>query len=223
MPSVKKLRRILLSLPPEPVSAYLHLFGALLAILGLVLLVVKASYEGNAWHVVSYSIYGASMILLYTASTLYHIIPTSEKIRERLNKFDHSMIFFFIAGTYTPICLVPLRGAWGWSLFGVVWGLAIAGVIFSLFWKNPPRWLYLSNYIALGWIFLIAIHPIFKSISATGFVYLALGGLVYSVGAIIYGLKKPNSCPHFGSHEVWHVFVMVGSFFHFFTIWGLLG
>jgi hemolysin III len=218
---IKRLRDFSLSWPPEPLSAYTHFLGTVLAIIGFIFLIIKGAHHGSAWHVVSFSIYGATMILLYAASTVYHFVPSSPKIRRILQKVDHSMIFVFIAGSYTPICLVPLRGAWGWSLFGVVWAIAIAGVFFRLFWLDAPRWLYLSTYLLLGWLCIVAIYPIINAVSPAGFVFLAAGGLSYTLGAVFYGLKWPNFSKHFGFHELWHVFVMLGSGFHFLLVWSL--
>ncbi len=203
----------------EPVSGFTHLFGALLSIGGLSTLVTFAALHATAWHVVSFSIYGATMILLYTSSTLYHMLPLSEKGTRIFKRLDHIMIFMLIAGTYTPFCLVPLRGGWGWSIFGVVWGMAIIGLFMKLFWINAPRWASTSIYLAMGWVCIIAIYPLIKSIPLGCLFWMVLGGVFYSVGAVIYGLKRPNPWPNiFGFHEIWHIFVLAGSFSHFWAI-----
>jgi hemolysin III len=203
----------------EPFSGLSHLVGALLSVAGLSLLVTYAALEASAWHVVSFSIYGSSMIMLYTSSALYHLLPISDRAKRKLRVLDHIMIFMLIAGTYTPICLVPLRGVWGWSLFGAVWGTALAGILMRVFWMDAPRWLYTSIYVAMGWMALAAIYPIIKGIPLGGLIWLAAGGLFYSVGAVIYGLKRPDPLPgKFGFHEIWHLFVLAGSFCHFWMM-----
>lgn len=203
----------------DPISGLTHFIGALLSIAGLVLLVVFAAIRGTAWHVVSFSIFGASLILLYSASTLYHWLPLKPENREILRKIDHMMIYVLIAGTYTPICLVPIRGAWGWSLFGSIWGLAVLGIIMKVFWMNAPRWLYTSFYVLMGWLAAIAFYPLVQAISWRGVFWLVAGGVLYSIGALIYGLKKPSFTPSFGFHELFHLFVMAGSISHFILMW----
>ncbi|OGQ58062.1 MAG: hemolysin [Deltaproteobacteria bacterium RIFCSPLOWO2_02_FULL_50_16] len=204
----------------EPVNGLTHLAGVLLAIIGLVVLVVSATRYGNAWHVVSFSIFGSSMILLYASSTLYHLLPLSPKGVALLRRIDHIMIFFLIAGTYTPFCLVPLRGAWGWSLFGTVWGIALAGFLIKIFWMHAPRWLSTAIYLIMGWIAVVAIYPMILSMPLGGLLWLVAGGLTYTLGAIIYGLKWPNPCPRvFGYHALWHLFVLGGTFCHFWSIY----
>jgi len=202
----------------DPVSGFSHLAGAFLAVAALTVLVTISAYHATAWHVVSFSIYGSSMILLYLASAAYHIFPLGEKGTRLLKRLDHVMIFMMIAGTYTPFCLVPLRGYWGWSIFGVIWGLAVIGIFFKLFFIYAPRWLSTSIYVFMGWISVIAIYPIAKNVPVGGVVWLALGGLFYTIGAVIYALKRPNPFKHFGFHEIWHLFVLAGSFCHFMTM-----
>lgn len=203
----------------DPVSGLTHFIGALMSIAGLVLLVVFAAIKATAWHVVSFSIFGASLILLYSASTLYHWLPLKPRAREVLRTIDHMMIYVLIAGTYTPICLVAIRGGWGWSLFGSIWGLAILGIVLKAFWMDAPRWLYTSFYVFMGWLAAIAFYPLIQAVSWRGLFWLVTGGLLYSVGAVIYGLKKPNISPHFGFHEIFHLFVMAGSISHFILMW----
>lgn len=202
----------------DPVSGFSHLFGAMLSIAALAVLVTLSAYNATVWHVVSFSIYGASMILLYLASAAYHIFNLGEKGTRILKKVDHTMIFMMIAGTYTPFCLIPLRGGWGWSIFGVVWGLAILGIFFKLFFIYAPRWLSTAIYIVMGWISIIAIYPIVMNIPAGGVAWLVGGGLMYTVGAVIYAKKKPNFSKNFGFHELWHFFVLGGSFCHFMVM-----
>lgn len=203
----------------DPFSGFSHLLGALLSIAGLSVLVTLAAFRATEWHVVSFSIYGASMTLLYFSSAFYHLLPLSEKGERLLKRIDHIMIYMLIAGTYTPFCLVPLRGGWGWSIFGVVWGLAFMGIFFKIFFINAPRWISTAIYLFMGWICIIAIYPMIKTIPAGGMLWLAAGGLFYSVGAVIYALKKPDPWPNvFGFHDIWHLFVMAGSFCHFMTM-----
>src|SRR5512136_201652 len=136
----------------DPMSGLTHCIGALLAFVGLIVLVIKASSPLKPWHLTTYCIFGIGMILLYTASTLYHWLPLSHDGTARLRKLDHMMIFVLIAATYTPICLVPLRGAWGWSIFGTVWAVALMGIVFKIFWIHAPRWLTSLIYVCMGWI-----------------------------------------------------------------------
>lgn len=202
----------------DPVSGISHLIGAFLSIAALTVLVVLSAYYATAWHVVSFSIYGASMTLLYLASAAYHIFNLGEKGTRRLKKVDHVMIFMMIAGTYTPFCLIPLRGGWGWSIFGVVWGMAVLGIFFKLFFIHAPRVISTVIYIIMGWISVVAIYPIVKNIPTGGVIWLVAGGLFYTVGAVVYATKKPNFSKHVGFHEIWHFFVLAGSFCHFMTM-----
>ena len=182
------------------------------SIAGLVLLVIRAVLYGDVWQVVSFSIYGTSLILLYLASTMYHGFR-SKRIKEILRIFDHSAIYLLIAGTYTPFLLVTLRGAWGWSLFGVIWGLALFGILFKLIFG--PRYEIVSTafYILMGWVVIIAIKPLIAALPAAGLFWLIAGGLAYTGGVVFYAWEK---LPY--NHAIWHAFVLAGSFFHFFAI-----
>ncbi len=207
----------------DPVSCLSHLVGVLLAIAGLVLMLVRTDDDMNAMHYVAFSIFGTSMILLYLASTLYHWFDLSHKNTQIFRRIDHIMIFVLIAGTYTPICLIPLNGGWGWAIFGCAWGLAVAGTIFKLFWLTAPRKLYTFIYLFMGWIIIIAIWPLWNAISLPAFCWLVGGGLSYSIGAAIYGLKRPDPWPKFfGFHEVFHLFILVGTFCQFWMIYRYL-
>ncbi len=200
----------------EPVSGITHLIGAILSIVGLVLMIYYAISKGTVWHIVSFSIFGGSMILLYTASTLYHLLSISDKGIRVFRKIDHMMIFILIAGTYTPICLIPLRGGWGYSMLAIIWGIALAGIIMKFFWFDAPRWLYTIFYLIMGWLVVIALWPMAKTIPFSGVMWMVAGGLFYTVGAIIYGTKWPKlKFKLFGFHEIFHLFVMFGSFCHF--------
>jgi hemolysin III len=173
---------------------------------------VFASQHGDAWHVTSCSIYGATLIMLSTASTLYHGV-TQPKIKQVLRRIDHAAIFLLIAGTYTPFTLVNLRGGWGWTLFGLVWGLAIVGVVLETVIEKRIKWLSISLYLGLGWLVLIAVRPLLDSVATGGLVLLLAGGLCYSLGVIFYVWKRLAY-----HHAVWHLFVMAGSVLHFFSI-----
>lgn len=208
----------------DPVSGYSHLFGFILSIAALVLLIVfSAKYGEGAWDVVSFTIFGVGMILLYLFSSLYHLLNLSEGPTKVFKKFDHIMIYILIACCYTPVCLGPLRGPWGWSIFGVIWLLAILGTIFSAIWINTPRWLSTGIYLFMGWIVIIAAYPIittFKSLNALNSLWwLVACGIFYTIGAIIYALKKPNfKNKYFGFHELFHLFILFGSFCYFWFI-----
>ncbi len=200
------------SVGEEIAHAVSHGIGALLSIAGLAVLVAFASLYGNAWHITSSSIYGATLILLYTASTLYHGIPYPS-VKRVLQRIDHAAIFLLIAGTYTPFTLVNLRGEWGWTLFGLVWGFAILGVLLETMVKRRIKWLSLTLYLGLGWLVVVAIEPLVEAVETGGLVLLLAGGLCYSLGVIFYVWKRLAY-----HHAVWHLFVMAGSLLHFFSI-----
>jgi hemolysin III len=198
----------------EPFSCYSHLVGVLLAISGLVVLLALS--RDDPWRIVGFSIYGASLILLYLASTIYHWLLLPIPQRRWLNRIDHVAIFLLIAGTYTPVCLVTLRGGWGWSVFGVVWGVAFGGAILKLCFRSLPRWVSASIYVAMGWIVVVAIVPLVRAFPAPALLWLLAGGLLYTTGALIYAMRRPNPFPRvFGFHEIFHLFVLGGSVSHF--------
>ncbi len=204
-------------------SGLTHFIAALAAIAGLVLLIIKSGHPVRPWYLVSFIIFGAGMILLYSASALYHWLPLSDQRILLLKKIDHIMIFILIAATYTPICLIPLRGPWGWSLFGSIWGMTIMGIFMKLFWINAPRRLATLIYVVMGWLAMVAIWPLFKSVQIEAFWGILTGGLFYTIGAVIYATKKPDPVPgFFGFHEIFHVFVMLGSFSHFWVMYKYL-
>ncbi|MGI6585585.1 MAG: PAQR family membrane homeostasis protein TrhA [Lutisporaceae bacterium] len=206
----------------DPFSGFSHLAGAVLSVAGLCLLVRYALENGTVWHIVSFSIFGTSLILLYTASSLYHLLTVSEKGTKILRKIDHIMIYVLIAGTYTPVCLIPLRGGWGWSLLISIWSIAMTGIILKVLWFNVPRRLYTLFYLLMGWLIVIAFIPLVKSMPAAAIFWLAAGGLLYTAGAIIYGTKWPKlKLKGFGFHEVFHIFVLYGSFCHFWMMFYL--
>ena len=201
------------------VSGIIHIFGAVLAVAALVLLVVFAAIKATVWHVVSFSIFGSTLIILYLMSSLYHMFPEGSRVQKIFRYFDHMAIYLLIAGTYTPICLVSLRGAWGWSIFGVIWGLAILGIIWKAVAFGQSRKISTILYIIMGWVVVIAFYPMVKSMPIGEIFWLVLGGILYSIGGIIYGLKKPEfNIPWFGFHEVFHIFIILGSFAHFWMM-----
>lgn len=206
----------------RPWSAITHGIGAALAVAGTVLLSVRSALRQLGPWASAFSIYGASMILLYTASTLYHCLNTSVRGRLALRKWDHCSIYLLIAGTYTPLCLMPLRtvGAWGWTLFGVIWGLAIAGIVMTMFWVNSPRWVTSGVYLFMGWLAVIALYPLWTVLGGAGLFWLLLGGVLYTVGGVSYALKWPGrDNPRFGCHEIFHVFILLGSIAHFMLMY----
>ncbi len=189
-----------------------HGLGLALSIPALVLLIVFSSLYKDAWHIVSFSIYGATLVLLYGASTFFHASKPGPT-RLKLNVIDHSSIFFLIAGTYTPFLLVTLRGPWGWSLFGVIWGIAISGAILKIFFTGRYDKTSTALYVLMGWLIIIAIKPLYENLSAEGLFWLAAGGVSYSVGAVFYLLNK---LPY--NHPIFHVFVLFGSVAHFIAV-----
>jgi hemolysin III len=196
----------------ETVNAWTHGLGAVLSLAGLVVLVVMAGRYGDAWHIVSCTIYGVTMVLLFSSSTLYHSCR-SERAKHICRIIDHASIYLLIAGTYTPFVLVSLRGGWGWSLFGVVWGLALAGIVFQIFFVSRFRVLQTLIYLAMGWLAVIAFKPLLARVPLPGLIWLLAGGLSYTVGALFYLWKK---LPF--HHAVWHLFVLAGSVCHYFAI-----
>lgn len=200
--------------PPkeEKLNVWTHFIGLILSLVALTVLVVKSSLFGNVWQIVSFSIYGGSMILLYLASTLYHNSKTP-KIRARLNVFDHAAIYVLIAGTYTPFTLVTLNGVVGWVLFGVTWGVAVLGIILKLFYFGKYDKLSTIMYVFMGWLALFAIKPLIENLSIEGLIWLLIGGIFYTIGAVLYSINKL----HF-NHAIFHVFVLLGSISHFVSI-----
>lgn len=196
----------------EIASSIVHGIGILLAAGALVILTTYASIFGDAWHITSCSIFGTTLIILYTASTLYHSIQLP-KAKSVLRIIDHSAIFLLIAGTYTPFMLVNMRGPWGWSLFGVIWGIAIFGIGFQNMMIKKWKVFSVILYVVMGWAVIVALRPLVSSVETGGLVLLVLGGLIYTLGLIFYGWKN---MPY--NHAIWHVFVLAGSTLHFFAI-----
>jgi hemolysin III len=189
-----------------------HGLGAVLSVAGLTALLAAAVRSGDPWKVASAAVYGATLFLLYVGSTLYHSARSSSW-RKVARTFDHSSIYLLIAGTYTPFTLVTLRGAWGWALFGVVWGLAAVGIARETLWRSRRKWLSIVLYLAMGWVIVVAAGPLVERLPAGGVRLLVAGGLAYTVGAAFYGLKR---IPYM--HAVWHLFVLAGSVLHFLAV-----
>ena len=196
----------------ERFNAWTHLVGALLSLVGTVLLIVKAAVTGDPWKIVSVSIYGATLIILYSTSTLYHSLRGRAKII--LRKLDHLSIYLLIAGTYTPFCLVTLRGPWGWSLFIVVWGLALVGMLQEIRPRSEARVTSLVIYAVMGWVIIVAIKPLLDNFESAGFLWLAAGGLLYTIGIVFYAYD--SRFRHW--HGIWHLFVIGGSLTQYIAI-----
>jgi len=196
----------------ERFNSISHLLGAIFALIGLTVLVVFASQQGDPWKIVSFSIYGTTLFLLYTVSTLYH--SWTGPAKSILQKLDHEAIYLLIAGTYTPFTLLTLRGSWGWSLFGVVWGLAIAGIILDSLHRKGQRTLQLVIYVLMGWIIIIAIYPLTQNLPSGGLFWLTAGGLFYTGGIGFYIFDKKFR----HGHGIWHLFVLAGSISHYLAI-----
>lgn len=196
----------------ELVHSITHGIGVLIGIAVLVLLVVFSVLRGSVWEVVSCSVFGATFILLYLGSTLYHAVrnPRAKRV---LKAVDHSAIYLLIAGSYTPYALAPLRGTLGWSIFGAIWGCALLGIFFKAFFTGRFKAVSLASYLFMGWFCLIAVKPLYINLNSSGFIFLALGGVCYSIGAVFYAWKSLK-----WSHAVWHLFVLAGSVCHFFSV-----
>ena len=197
----------------ERFNSWSHLAGVALALIGLALLVRTALDSDDIWRIVSFSLYGVTLVLLYLCSTLYHSVRNA-KAKALMRKLDHSAIFFLIAGSYTPYCLVTLRGPWGWSLLGVSWGLAFFGVFYELVLGRRWEWLSVALYLIMGWLVLVAIWPLIQALSTPGMIWLALGGVVYSAG--VYWYVNDEKIRH--GHGIWHLFVLGGSICQFIGI-----
>lgn len=206
----------------DPGSAITHFIGTLMAVFAATPLLIKAARQPSKIHIISLTIFVLSMILLYLASTIYHTFGKTEKIHRRLRKFDHMMIYVLIAGTYTPICLIALGGKSGLLMLILIWSLAIIGILITAFYINCPKWLSSVIYIAMGWTCVIAFTQLINALPTAAFVWLLAGGLIYTIGGIIYALKLPifnSRHKNFGSHEIFHLFVMGGSFCHFMLMY----
>ena len=196
----------------EKLNAWTHLVGALLATAGSIWLLVMASLDGSPQKIVSVAIYGVTLVLLYSVSTVYHSVRGRSKVI--MQKFDHLSIYLLIAGSYTPFCLVTLHGPWGWSLFGIVWGMAVIGMLQEIKPRSEARILSIVIYAVMGWIVLVAVKPLLAALGTAGFIWLATGGVMYTVGIIFFALD--HRLRH--AHGIWHLFVIAGSLLHFVAI-----
>lgn len=205
----------------EPFNALSHLFGGLLSIIGILLMLNKAGITGAPQlSVVALLIFGLSMTLLYFASATYHTIKGKDTLIYFFRKIDHSMIFLLIAGTYAPFCLIALKGTTGYVLFTIVSVLAVLGILFKMVWFACPRWVSTALYIGMGWIIVILAVPLAKVIGSGGMLFLVLGGVFYTIGGVIYGVKpKISFIKKLGFHEIFHVFILLGSLSHFISIY----
>ena len=197
----------------ERFNAWTHLVGTVLALVGAVWLLLLASASGDSWKQVSVAIYGVTLVLLYSTSTLYHSVQGPAK--RLMQKLDHLSIYLLIAGSYTPFCLVSLRGPWGWSLFATVWCLALIGMLQEIKPRSEARVLSLVIYAVMGWIVLVAVQPLLAALGREGFAWLASGGVLYTIGIIFFAYD--SRFRHW--HGIWHLFVMAGSLLHFVAIW----
>lgn len=196
----------------ELTNALTHGLGLVLSLVGTPGLVVMAARHGDPWHIVSCSVYGATLVTLYSASTLYHLVRRPSW-KELLRAIDHACIYLLIAGTYTPFTLVTLRGGWGWTLFGLVWGFAILGICFKIFWTGRFEIVSTVTYVAMGWVALVAIKPMLEQFPAGCLWWILAGGLTYTVGVIFYALDRRPFM-----HAVWHIFVLCGSVCHYVAV-----
>ncbi len=201
-------------------SGLTHVIGAILSVIGFIMLIQRAIDPFDPWKVATFSVFGSGLFLLYTASTLYHWIPVSGRMESILKRLDHMMIYILIASTYTPICLIPLRGPWGWSLFGIIWSLALFGIMWKLFQFKFSNWFSTVYYVFMGWISMVAFWPLIQTLQIGAIVWLFAGGLFYTIGVIFYALDKQESPRRgFGFHEIWHLFVLAGSSSHFWVMY----
>ena len=209
----------------DPGSAITHFIGMLMAAFAAIPLIIRTAREPEPIHIISLSIFIVSMILLYAASAAYHSLDLGPRINKILKKCDHMMIFILIAGTYTPVCLIVLGDRSGYSLLALVWGIAISGIIINALWINCPKWFSSLIYIAMGWVCVLAIRQIILALPRAAFGWLLAGGIIYTVGGVIYALKLPifnSRHKYFGSHEIFHLFVMGGSFCHYIMMYAFV-
>ena len=204
----------------EPINSLTHLIGAILSLFALIAMLVKGIVNNaSAVAIISVAIFGISLILLYSVSATYHGVITSDKIIFRLRKLDHSMIFILIAGSYAPFCLIALGGSKGAVFFSIIASIAVSGILFRMLWFNCPRWLQTALYIGLGWAAIFMIKPLSLVLSPVSLFLLVLGGILYTVGGVIYGLKpKKLQLGKFGFHEIFHIFIILGSLCHFICV-----
>lgn len=219
------LKTLIIKYIKDPGSAITHFIGMVMAIPAAIPLLIKAARQSDPLYIVAMGVYALSLILLYTASTAYHTFDRSERINTILKKIDHMMISVLIAGSYTPICLLVLEKKTGLVLLGIVWGIALIGILIKAFWVYCPKWVSSVLYIGMGWTCVLAFGQIFHAMSPAGFGWLLAGGIIYTVGGVIYALKLPvfnNRHKYFGSHEIFHLFVMGGSLCHYIVMYAYI-
>lgn len=208
----------------EPGSAITHFIGVIVALIATPPLLIRA-FSNSAKHGISMILFLAGVIFLYSASTIYHSLDISEQVNRRLRKIDHMMIYMLIAGTYSPVCLIALSGKQGLILFTVIWGLALLGILQALFWITCPKWISSVIYVLMGWLCVFSLSDIYSVLSGTAFGWLLAGGIIYTVGAVIYALKLDVfNCRHknFGSHEIFHLFCLGGTFCHYMLMFSYI-
>ena len=208
--------------PKEPGSAITHFIGWLMAVFAALPLLIRAAQAPDRIHLVCLTVYIVSMILLYAASTIYHTLDISPRVNQKLRKLDHMMIFILIAGTYTPVCVIVIGGQAGLGLLCLIWAIAIVGILIKAFWINCPKWFSSVLYIGMGWVCVLSFTSLINSLSPAAFGWLLAGGIIYTIGGVIYALKLPifnARHKNFGSHEIFHLFVMAGSFCHFILMY----
>jgi hemolysin III len=205
----------------EPINGLTHLAGAVLSFVALLAMVIKASLNlGSPIAITAVTIFGISMILLYSASATYHMVIAKDTVIAFLRRLDHSMIFILIAGSYTPFCLISLNGVTGWVMFSIVTFVALSGITFKMVWFNCPRWLSTALYIAMGWMAVSVVSPLSDTLSSMGVFLLILGGILYTIGGVIYAVKpKFLQSKYLGFHEIFHVFILLGSLSHFLSVY----
>jgi len=204
----------------EPMNGFTHFIGIVLSIIGTIFLINSSLNPYNLNHLIAFSIFGLGLILLYSTSTLYHWLKLSDDGILRMRKADHIMIFINIAATYTPVCMIALKDNLGWTLLFIIWSIALAGILIKIFWIHAPRWLSTTIYVLMGWMAIVVIFPLIEVLQLQALVWLFIGGVFFTTGAIIYALKKPDPYPGIlGFHEIFHLFVLLGSFSHFWMIY----
>ncbi len=206
----------------DPGSAITHFVGAVMTLIAALPLLIRANAQSNRSYLVTCVVFMTTMLMLYSASTIYHTLDISEKVNKVLRKIDHMMIFVFVAGSYTPICIIVLHGRTGAIMLASVWAIALAGILIKFFWITCPKWFSSLLYILMGWVCVFAMAPLYHLLSGGGFYWLLAGGILYTVGGVIYALKLPvfnARFQNFGSHEIFHLFVMAGSICHFIVMY----
>ncbi|MGR6874766.1 PAQR family membrane homeostasis protein TrhA [Pseudomonas sp. HK3] len=202
----------------EPFSGLSHLFGALMALVGLTYMLTNLPELNWGLYLASYIVFGLSMFMMFASSAVYHLMDISEAGVRALKRIDHMAIYVMIAGSYTPYCLIGLEDSQAWIMFGIIWGIAFVGILKKIFWLHAPRWFSTLLYLAMGWISLFVYEPLSESLSAGAINWLVAGGISYSVGAVVYATKWPNLHTQFNFHDLWHIFVLAGAACHFVSI-----